>query len=732
MDPQVAPPAPQPAPAVEPAPTPTPTPAPAAAPSREQMVNDLRAAQAQQAAPSREQMVADLRAAQAVPAEQSPADALNGMKINPDDYANSAAPLTAKAAIGALPAAGMIAGGMLAGSAGAIAGGAGGALLKNYIENTIVGGKGTADQMLTETTDAATSAGLGEATAGVLPSILKAATPTAASLLSVIPKSDIATWLSSSGDVKQMLNSTEVGGSISKMATLIQAKIASAVTNTVGNLEKPAWDAIGAKTSTLSDSEAGQQVKNLLISDLKEQHGPFLDAYGKLGEVNQNIQLPDADRYKLSEGLKTYALDEFESSPETYRTLKQIADNVNASTTGKSITPVLNDVRTQLTVAYKTGDTNAIQALSETQGRIESFMDGQVTGLASRVAKGTASPADYAAFQKMADANGVPQGENLAQYAKEIGDDYLQNKDKVAQDYSGLKDYLNFVQQTTGAKKSIGVGTLVKNIQAIPNEKLITRMFNPDNAASLQRMSEETPEVFAQIAGQEIKGMNAQATVDGTLSLPKFVDQMNALPKEVRNLLFSADEQATLMQTRNNPKLQRLYEMTGQVSSDSATVNPALIKPGSDETALISAGSGRDSQVHQQLSELSQLTGQNLMRDAQQLSAAQSLGKASFGDALSKRSGVMAAAGAEAGHLIAPGTALGPVLGAAGGAVAGAATSPIAVKAGLNTLGAMSSPGGQAAVQAGTSGAAQTLGQVIHGGAGARAIQQNQPGQAPQ
>ncbi len=713
-------------------------------PSLEQMKADIAATQPQSAPqppqpnaqtqpggmPSLEQMQADIKAhtddgGSFADKNLSPAPGLTG-------------PVTlrgmAKGAVENLPVIGAIGGAALGAlgtfGAGAVplamAGGAGGQALKEAIEQGIMGVKRTPIETAGNMATQGALAGMGEALAGPALKAAKAAAPAVGSTLTSVPAPVIKAYMDGGMPIQQLL--AQAGGKIAVAAEAVQQKIMGTVEKAQSDMEMPALKVIGQRATQQSDAEVGATVKDLLTKDIQKRYGPFTEAYSKIDAVNQNVALPDEGRRNLTQGIKDWALENHPESSDTYKIIQKHAQNVDASNTGAQLQGAMSDLKGDLADAYKSGNSKRIDALTEMQSRVSDFQEKQITDLAKRISKGTASPDEMAGFEKMMnlqqDPTVAPSADNLAAYTKSVANDYLDHVDTVNKDYGGLKQYLSFVQQQTGAKKSMGAGTLIKNIQSIPEEKLAMKMFTPDKTTALAQLKQETPEIFNQLAGAHVRDMAANATIDGSFNTQKFISSVSEMPKEVRNLVFSPAEQNSFSKVANNPKLQSLLDTVKSAAS-------TILKERGFEEHLLEAGTGKDTASTRDLGRLSNLTGTNLTREVQQLTAARDLGQAS-GQSMAKRVAAGGVGGAVSG--MAGGEALGlghmPVVGAAMGAVGGAATSPYAVKLGVDALNSGGAPMAASTVMQGAAQGANTLGQsIMHGSGAVNALRQTGPQQ---
>jgi hypothetical protein len=99
---------------------------------------------------------------------------------------------------------------------------------------------------------------------------------------------------------------------------------------------------------------------------------------------------------------------------------------------------------------------------------------------------------------------------------------------------------------TVMGKKNIGSPInflrLLRNENAFNPDTLVDKLFTKNNTGFLKFLAKDFPEEFALIRDYH-KGQFAEF-VDGNLNVNKFIKQMEALEPEVRNALFSKEEQA--------------------------------------------------------------------------------------------------------------------------------------------------------------------------------------------
>lgn len=548
--------------------------------------------------------------------------------------------LNALPAIGGIAGAGLgVVGGPLGIVGGAAAGGVAGASLKDFLQQAIFGnGPQTRGELYggaaKEGLNQAEGAMIGESIPGIVQAT-KGLAPKAiakiGNMLAGVPEAATGSYIEAPEAVKAMATSSN--GDLATAADNIRKDTTQAISEAKGNMEDPALQIMKARATSASDAQVGDNVKQLISQDVEKRYAPFAKAYQQLDQIQQAAPLADKAREKFGNELTQWALDEFPQSSESWRLVKKYQTSFDASNNGLQFKNAMGDLSDEITTAFRSGETKKANLLLNIQSRAQNFMDSQIEGLAKRIGSGAATPEEMQFLQQMRGTSSEwindPEG-----YGKQLAKDFFDNRDKVKADYAGFKD---FMDSLTGQTKIKNTGTMnfLGKLQDIPSEKLVSNMFNEQNTAALAKMKQETPQVFEQLAQLRVKQlMEASILKDKGLDATKFYENVRELSPEVRNLLFSAEEQKTFAQVASNPKLMRLNELTDQIDQ-------RLIKPDTNHNSLIAAGT-RDASNNRglrDLGELSLLTGKNLVSPAQTLGAMEHFGKMKLSrDALLKAS----------------------------------------------------------------------------------------------
>lgn len=329
-------------------------------------------------------------------------------------------------------------------------------------------------------------------------------------------------------------------------------------------VEQPVMKLIASKVTPLNIEESGNAVKQLFDKDINTRFGKFVKSYETLDSVAKEMPVFDATKPNFFVGdLKSWAADNF--SGDSKRMLTKVADDFAEVSNGKQFSDLIKQVNGEVRHAYSQGRTAQGEALKQLRDKAESFFEDKTVDLAKRISEGKGSMQEMDAFGKMMAAQQnpsvAPEAKNLVDYTKSVAKDYLKDRSTVKNSYAKFRGFLSDIgEQTKISTESRGPLQFLKDIQEVPSEKLVERMFDPKNAAALRTMQIETPEVFDQVVKSKMSQLVEKATPIGSpdVSLPLLRSNLAKLPTPTRNLLLSSEDYKMLEQAINDPKVKAL------------------------------------------------------------------------------------------------------------------------------------------------------------------------------
>lgn len=315
---------------------------------------------------------------------------------------------------------------------------------------------------------------------------------------------------------------------------------------------KPMADAFFPKGTQLNTEQAGDAVKQMFGQDIKQRFGTFVDSYAKLDAVAKATPITDESRFALQNNLREFAATK---GGDNYSYVRKIADDVSAADNGAAFDDIIGQVKSKSGKAFADNETNQGRFYKELAGKLSDFQDKQITKLATRVSDGEATQAEIDAFSKIQTAQGMPQDAAVDTWTK-TAKDYLKNRQTNTQAYAKFRGFLEDVGEQTRVSPSGGPMSFVKDIQDVPSEKLIERMFDPKNASALRSMQSETPQIYDQVVKskmQQVLDKSMYQNEPGTLDVKLFRKNLQSLPDSTRQHLVSGPEWGAINKFADNP-----------------------------------------------------------------------------------------------------------------------------------------------------------------------------------
>lgn len=361
------------------------------------------------------------------------------------------------------------------------------------------------------------------------------------------------------GKAVSSVAATKAGGAavdaVANLAAKPLAMMKGYVDAAYDSTTEPILRMLQSKSTPLNTEEAGDAIKQLFGADIKQRFGTFVDSYGKLDAVAKVTPLPDEARLALSNNLREFAATK---GGDNYSFVRKLSEDVLKSDNGAAFDDLVGQLKSKAGQAFSDNMKNQGTFYSDLAKKLSTFQEGQINGLAERVAGGNASPAEIKAFQQMEIAQGRPADQAVDNYVS-TAKDYLAQKKTVSSAYGKFRGFLEGVgEQTKVNADGRGPMQFLNDIQDVPSEKLVERMFDPKNAAALRSMQSETPQVFDQVVKSKMSSLMQKASPDGSLDLMELRKAVNALPGSTRDMLMSSEERGTMDAILNSPKLAAL------------------------------------------------------------------------------------------------------------------------------------------------------------------------------
>jgi len=391
-----------------------------------------------------------------------------------------------------------------------------------------------------------------------------------------------------------------------KMGQMFSDRLASQVqpvvdyaSNFVDNIKKslikPAADWLEQNMAQGTAEQSGDTIKGKFQQVIGDKYAAFTKRYAGINGASADTIMPDAQRLRLTTALRNDSVD---LPQNIHNMVKTYASKIDGATNAQDVHQVISDVNNEVNrlSAYQTSPAvrDKISALQQFSDRATDFMEDYTHGIAKRVASGNASMGEMQGFQKMMEQQAnptVPVGEqNLQNYAKSVAKDYIDQRKNVTQDYAKFRSFLSDTGEQAGVSaEKLGPMQFMREIDRVPSEQLVQRMFLPKNAAALREMATTSPDVFQAVKGARIRDIYNNSMVDGKIDIGKLANNFDALPESSRPLIISNAERAQLRSVADNSNLGALDRMHDNMITQFVKSSLDLTRAGAQAGAKVAS-----------------------------------------------------------------------------------------------------------------------------------------------
>ena|SRR3990167_652827 len=355
-----------------------------------------------------------------------------------------------------------------------------------------------------------------------------------------------------------LLANTKAGQVVSEYVSHLSSPLTKWVKEEYDQVVEPILTKLSKVMPARNIEESGDTVKELLKTNINNRYGKFKQAYESLDNIAESVPL---DRTAINNfTLKLAAEAKNLSSSDEKLMLKMISD-ISRSQHGLKLKNTVKTINDNASKAFANNQTGLGKQYANLANKLDDFYDDQVTALANKYMRGEISANDSQFLVALMNQRSIVEA-NPSKYAKSLASDYLKSKEIVRNDYAGFKSFLGDLSEQTKIKMGKkGPMRFLDEIDSIPSEKLMERMFDPKNAQALRKMKQETPEVFNEVVGAKIKNMLSLSSPTGELdvvALRSFQKAINKMPEPVRNLVFDSADVTEMNRILNSPKIEKL------------------------------------------------------------------------------------------------------------------------------------------------------------------------------
>lgn len=270
--------------------------------------------------------------------------------------------------------------------------------------------------------------------------------------------------------------------------------------------------------------EAGEKAKDAFVSKIEELNANVESHYDKISNDREAILTSENERKKGYDKLFQIGQEEFGTDSPQYDLFKHYGERFLARDSIAKLDQLRTELFSEIRAARNFANPNfeKARALGEIRDFIGNFQDQQI-GRAARDLHINA---------------GVPEAQ-----AQAAGDTLIKDTQAARKVY---RDFIGTIGEVVGAAKlgkAHSYSQILEVLDKVPAAKLADKLFDVKNVEALRYIQKEFPGVIEPIIQAKKTSMLEAASKTGDLKHNSILNQVNSLPKEVKDMMFTKDEQ---------------------------------------------------------------------------------------------------------------------------------------------------------------------------------------------
>lgn len=276
------------------------------------------------------------------------------------------------------------------------------------------------------------------------------------------------------------------------------------------------------KEESLSAHEAGEKAKEFILNKANDLNEAISTKYAEVMPHLENIAVSPEAKAVFSEELARVGKEFGSVGSAAEGLFKTYGERIVAQNTIGQLKKLGTEIGSEWSVARRAGDFEKARALSELRSSLKEFQDNQI------IASG-----------KALEKEGVAG-------AGDLGKQLVADKKIADKAYGEFMDTIGEISSVGKLGKVKSHGQLLEALDKVPAAKLADKLFDKKNVEGLQFLQKNFPEVFETILSAKKSAIFEAATKTGDLKHTSILNSVNGIPKEVRNMMFSKEEQAAI------------------------------------------------------------------------------------------------------------------------------------------------------------------------------------------
>lgn len=268
--------------------------------------------------------------------------------------------------------------------------------------------------------------------------------------------------------------------------------------------------------------EAGERAKEAITTKANELHDAVSGQYANVMPHLEAIQIPDNARLQFYDQLIKDGQQFGAVGSPAEGLFKTYGERALAQDSVAQLKKLNTEIGSDISVSRRAGDFEKSKALMQIKDSIKEFQDRQVIQAGKRL-----------------EAEGHPGSAGLAE-------NLIRDRKAADKAYSEFLDTVGDISSAGKLGKVRSHGQLMEALEKTPSAKLATKLFDPKNVEGLRFLQKEFPDVLQPLIQAKKTSMIESATTKGDLMHNQLLNAVNKIPREVRDLMFSKEEMATI------------------------------------------------------------------------------------------------------------------------------------------------------------------------------------------
>lgn len=277
---------------------------------------------------------------------------------------------------------------------------------------------------------------------------------------------------------------------------------------------------------SMTAHEAGEKAKESILAKAEELNSQVGKQYEALNPHNEAIEIPDKDRLKFYDTLIKQGQEFGSKGSASEGLFKNYAERALAQDNLQQLDKLVTEIGSDGYVAYRAGDFEKSKALGDIKEAIRDFQESQIG--------------------KSAEKSALGAGDKTLEEAASIGKQFVEDRKAARSAYADFMEQMRDIASVGKLGKVKSFSHFQDALEKVPSAKFAEKLFDKKNIEGLNYLKENYPDILQDLISQKKQSMLEAATKGQDFQHNVLLNQFSKLPKEVKDLMFSQEEQKAI------------------------------------------------------------------------------------------------------------------------------------------------------------------------------------------